>query len=299
MVGGLATMAPRAGPKGVIIGLESISVVLYSMRQMKPFVPWVLGLEIPSGVQAHSFHLIQSSQPRGPRRYRDARPMNQQMSFDFLPDAAAPGRAARAAHRRTASPRLPPVQLPLQLSLVAADGGTPARPPVAPRPPVFRTQASLAPLGDGRQWSEGGWTASVIRNLDGDGWAVQVRRNAESEPVLLAPWATERDGPEPKPLDQAAFNALVRTAAGTLERQVQQLHASLHKRVALSLGGCRWEVTLDVVPDEYEPHALLAAIDGGGERVAHERVLPDFKLTAASAQAWIEAGFRQAGGDLW
>ena len=35
------------------------------------------------------------------------------------------------------------------------------------------------------------------------------------------------------------------------------------------------------------------------ERVAQERVLPDFKLTSASAQAWIEAGFRHAGGDLW
>ena len=225
--------------------------------------------------------------------------MNQQMSFDFPPDAAALGRAARATRRRAASPHLPAVQLPLQLSPVVADGGAPARPPVAQRPPSLRTQASPARLGDGRQWSEGGWTASVVRNQDGDGWAVQVRRDAESEPVLLASWATERDGPEPKPLDQAAFNALVRAAAGTLERQVQQLHASLHKRVALSLGGSRWEVTLDVVPDEYEPHALLAAIDGGGERVAHERVLPDFKLTTASAQAWIEAGFRHAGGDLW
>lgn len=225
--------------------------------------------------------------------------MNQQMSFDFVLDTAAPGRAPRAPRRRAALPYPPPSQLPLELSSVAVGGAPTARPSLARRPPIFRTEAAPARLGDGRQWSEGVWTAAVVRNLEGDGWLVQVRRNGEAEPVLLAPWPAERDGPEPKPLDQAAFNALVRTAAGTLERQVQQLHASLRKRVVLNLGGSRWEVTLDVVPDEYEPHALLAAVDEGGERVAQERVLPDFKLTSASAQAWIEAGFRHAGGDLW
>lgn len=225
--------------------------------------------------------------------------MNQQMSFEFALDTAAPARAARAARRRTVSLHPPPAQLPLQLALDAADGVAPVRLPAPSRPPVFRVDVSPVRLGDGRQWSEGGWTASVIRNQDGDGWAVQMRRSGESEPVLLAPWATERDSPEPRPLDQAAFNALVRTATGTLERRVQQLHASLHKRVALSLGGSQWEVTLDVVPDEYEPHALLAAIDDGGECVAREKVLPDFKLTTATARVWIEAGFRQAGGELW
>lgn len=225
--------------------------------------------------------------------------MNQQMSFDFAPDTAPPGRAARAARRRTASPHPPSAQLPLQLILASADGAAPARPSAAPRPPIFRTDVGPARLGDGRQWSEGGWAASIVRNQDGDGWVVQMCRDGEPEPVLLAPWATERDGAEPKPLDQPAFNALVRAAAGTLERQVQQLHARLHKRVALSLGGRRWEVTLDVVPDEYEPYALLAAVDGGGECVAQERVLPDFKLTTATAQAWIEAGFMCAGFELW
>ena len=232
-------------------------------------------------------------------RYRDAKPMNQQMSFDFALDTAAPGRAPRVPRRRAALPHPPPSQLPLELSSLAADGGPTARPSLARRPPIFRAEPAPARLGDGRQWSEGVWTAAVIRNLDDDGWLVQVRRNGEAEPVLLAPWAAERDASEPKPLDQAAFNALVRTAADTLERQVQQLHASLRKRVVLNLGGSRWEVTLDVVPDEYEPHALLAAVDDGGERVAQERVLPDFKLTSASAQAWIEAGFRHAGGELW
>lgn len=225
--------------------------------------------------------------------------MNPQMSFDFALDTAAPGRAPRVVRRRAVLSHPPPSQLPLELSSVTASGALPARQSLAWRPPIFRTEPAPARLGDGRQWSEGVWAATVIRNLDGDGWLVQVRRNGEAEPVLVAPWAAERDGLEPKPLDQTAFNAFVRMAADILERQAQQLHASLRKRVALNLDDCRWEVTLDVVPDEYEPHALLAAFDDGGERVAQERVLPDFKLTAASAQAWIEAGFRHAGGDLW
>lgn len=173
------------------------------------------------------------------------------------------------------------------------------RPPVAPRLPIFRTDAGVTRLRDGRQWSEGGWTASVVRNQESDGWVVQMRRSGESEPVLMVPWATERDSAEPRPLDQAAFGTLVRAAAGTLERQEQQLHASLHKRVALRLAGCQWEVTLTIVPDEDEPHALLAAVNECGERVAQERVLPDFKLTGATAQAWIEAGFRHVVGELW
>jgi len=126
-----------------------------------------------------------------------------------------------------------------------------------------------------------------------------VRRDGEQEPVLLAPWATERDSLAPKPLDQAAFNQLVRMAEGTLERQAHQLQASLHKRLALSLGGCLWEFVLEVVPDEYEPHALLSAIDENGERIAQERVLPDFKLTQATARAWIEADFRHSAEDHW
>ena len=219
------------------------------------------------------------------------------MSFDFPLDAAVTGLGARTLRRRVGVPRLAPAQPPLQLSLICADGARPAHPTPASRPPLFRLDPLPARLGDGRQWSENGWSVSVVRNHDGDGWAVRVRRDGGSEPVLLAPWATECDSLSPKPLDQLAFNTLVKTAAGMLERQAHQLHASLHKRLALSLGGCRWELALDVVPDEYEPHALLSAIDESGERIAQARVLPDFKLTQATARAWIEAGFRHAAAD--
>ena len=57
----------------------------------------------------------------------------------------------------------------------------------------------------------------------------------------------------------------------------------------------RVEVTLDIVPDDYEPHALLAACDAAGEEIARVRVAPNFKLNLASASAWIDDGFRKPG----
>ena len=58
-------------------------------------------------------------------------------------------------------------------------------------------------------------------------------------------------------------------------------------------GVLRLLVTLDIVPDEFDPHALLAAQDEFGDPVAQVKVRPDFKLTMASASAWIEAEFRK------
>ena len=50
-------------------------------------------------------------------------------------------------------------------------------------------------------------------------------------------------------------------------------------------------MTLDIVPDEFDPHALLAAQDEFGEPLAQVKVRPDFKLTRASAAAWVEADY--------
>jgi hypothetical protein len=52
------------------------------------------------------------------------------------------------------------------------------------------------------------------------------------------------------------------------------------------------KVTLDIVPDEDNPYALLAAVDEMGEQVAQVRVDPGFKLSPASALAWVENDFR-------
>ena len=55
----------------------------------------------------------------------------------------------------------------------------------------------------------------------------------------------------------------------------------------------RITVTLDIVPDEDDPHALLGARDAAGEALARVRVAPGFRLAAAGAAAWIENDFRR------
>jgi hypothetical protein len=57
----------------------------------------------------------------------------------------------------------------------------------------------------------------------------------------------------------------------------------------------RVDVTLDVVPDEDDPHAFLAAFDAAGETLARVRVSAAFKLNTASASAWIDDEFRKPG----
>ncbi|MEP7099187.1 MAG: hypothetical protein ABI781_01675, partial [Burkholderiales bacterium] len=88
---------------------------------------------------------------------------------------------------------------------------------------------------------------------------------------------------------------LVKTAAEVIRRHEQALHAQHHKNVSVTVAGQRVFVTLDIVPDEDDPHAVLAAQDAFGEVLAKLRVKPDFKLTSASAQAWIEDEFRKPG----
>ncbi|NML18127.1 hypothetical protein [Azohydromonas caseinilytica] len=143
-----------------------------------------------------------------------------------------------------------------------------------------------------RLWSDNGWTAQVIKNEDDDGWAVSMTRHGDAEPSLVGPWTMGRDKKNPKPLDVSAFNTLVKTASEVLRRAEQHRHALLHKNVTVSIGGESITVELDIVPDEYEPYAVLSAKDIFGEELASVRVRPDFKLNTASAWAWIESGYR-------
>jgi len=141
-----------------------------------------------------------------------------------------------------------------------------------------------------RLWRDDGWTARVIKNEDDDGWAVAMTRDGESEPALVGPWTMGRDKKNPKPLDTAAFNTLVKTASEVIRRHEQQLHATLHRDIVVDGPSGRITVTLDIVPDDDDPHALLAAHDAAGERLAQVRVSAGFKLNRASATAWIEGG---------
>ncbi len=131
-----------------------------------------------------------------------------------------------------------------------------------------------------------------MKNEDDDGWAVEMVRAGEAEPALVGPWTMGRDKKNPKPLDSAAFHTLVKTASEVLRRHEQQLHARLHKRVTVDGTDAQpVAVTLDIVPDEDHPYAVLAARDAAGELLAEARVAADFRLTAASASAWVEGGF--------
>ena len=147
------------------------------------------------------------------------------------------------------------------------------------------------PIHEDRLWKDDGWTARVIKNEDDEGWAVAMFKDGESEPALVGPWTMGRDKKNPKPLDANAFSTLVKTASEVLRRHEQQLHATLNKSVSLLLGETAVTITLNIVPDDYEPHGVLKAMDEQGNEIASKRVEPNFSLTRASARAWADKGF--------
>jgi len=146
---------------------------------------------------------------------------------------------------------------------------------------------------EARLWRDDGWTARVIKNEDDEGWAVAMCKDGESEPALVGPWTMGRDKKNPKPLDAAAFGTLVKTASEVLRRHEQQLHAMLHKSIFVNTRTATLSVTLDIVPDEDDPYALLTAQDEDGAQLAQVRVMANFKLNRDTATAWIENDFRK------
>ena len=148
---------------------------------------------------------------------------------------------------------------------------------------------------EARLWCGNGWTARVIKNEDDEGWAVEMIKDGEVEPALVGPWTMGRDKKNPKPLDAAAFNTLVKTASEFRLRQEQQLRAAHHQSITVSAQSGQISVTLDIVADEDDPHAFLRARDANDELLAQVLVGPGFKLSRASASAWIEGGFRKPG----
>jgi hypothetical protein len=118
----------------------------------------------------------------------------------------------------------------------------------------------------------------------------------EPEPALVGPWTMGRDKKNPKPLDGPAFSTLVKTASEFVRRHEQQLHATLHQSITVTANAARITISLDIVPDEDNPHGLLSATDEAGEQLAQVRVAPSFKLNRASAVAWAENGFAKPAG---
>lgn len=151
--------------------------------------------------------------------------------------------------------------------------------------------AAPTTINEPRLWVQKGWTARVIKNEDDDGWAVEMILDGQPEPALIGPWTMGRDKKNPKPLDSSAFNTLVKTASEVVLRHEQHLRALLHKMITVTSGTEQIKVSLRVVPDEDDPHALLSAHDLSGAQLTEVKVRPDFKLNSASANAWIESGY--------
>lgn len=142
-------------------------------------------------------------------------------------------------------------------------------------------------------WSDGSWTARVLKNEDDDGWAVAMTLTGHGEPALVGPWTMGRDKKNPKPLDVNAFNTLVKTANEVVRRHEQALHAQLNKNVAISVSDERVKVSLAIVPDEEGATATLSAHNTLGEELARVAVSPAFKLTVDSAQQWAHSGYER------
>ena len=152
-------------------------------------------------------------------------------------------------------------------------------------------ESGIEPIQTPTLWRDEQWTARIVKNEDDDGWAVAMTRHGDPEPALVGPWTMGRDKKNPKPLDTPAFHTLVKTANEVLRRHEQQLHAQLNKHVFVGHGTERIRVALRIVPDEDNPHGLLSAQDESGVTLGEARVAPTFKLTATSAEAWVENGY--------
>jgi hypothetical protein len=142
-------------------------------------------------------------------------------------------------------------------------------------------------------WRKNGWTARVIKNEDDDGWAVEIHRDGLAEPALISPWVMGRDKKNPKPFDGPAFATFVKTASEVLDRSARQRDQSLNKKLAIAWEGRWYDVRLELVPDEYEPHALLSAVDDAGSTVAKYRVSAALKFNRDVANDWVRGGFKE------
>lgn len=142
-----------------------------------------------------------------------------------------------------------------------------------------------------RFWQDDGWTAKVVKNEDDEGWAVQITKEGNADPVLVAPWTMGRDKKNPKPLDANSFYTWIKTAAEVLSRHEQQLRARLHRSARIQVDGEHVKVDMDIIPDDDDPHAMLSAFDASGDRLGLAKVDASFRLTSDSAYAWASKGY--------
>jgi hypothetical protein len=141
------------------------------------------------------------------------------------------------------------------------------------------------------RWLGDGWTAQVMKNEDDDGWAVAMTLDGKSEPTLVGPWTMGRDKKNPKPLDSNAFTTLVKTANEIIRRHEHQAHAALNKSTKVATADGRVTVSLQIIADEDNPHAILRAHDSAGELLAEAAVEAQYKFNHDIASLWVQSGY--------
>jgi hypothetical protein len=142
------------------------------------------------------------------------------------------------------------------------------------------------------RWSGRGWTAEVVDNEDGGGWALAMTRDGDREPTLVVPWVMGRNKKDPKPLNQQDFVTQVKAAQDFSDRREKQRKAHQISFGVTSEDGQWVRVVCEITPDEYEPEAHLVALDRAKEELARVSCPLNLKLTRAVAQAWVNGGFQ-------
>lgn len=151
-------------------------------------------------------------------------------------------------------------------------------------------------------WSGGGWTAQVVENEDGGGWALEMTLDGNTEPTLVVPWVTGRNKKDPKPLNEQDFRSQAKAAQDFLTRsQQQQRKANQVSFSVVSEEGEWLRVIYEIIPDEFDPEAELFALNSAKEEVARISCPVNFKLTRESALAWVNSGFEavEGSGSAW
>lgn len=149
-----------------------------------------------------------------------------------------------------------------------------------------------------RTWTGLGWTARIVENEDGGGWAVAMTHDDHDEPALVVPWVMGRNKKDPKPLGEADFRTQVKAAQDFLTRSQQQIRRA-HRRTARAQGpdGEPLLVVFDLISDEFEPQGVLVATNGIGDEVGRAACPPSLKLSRTTAQSWVDSGFRDVYSD--
>lgn len=141
------------------------------------------------------------------------------------------------------------------------------------------------------EWAAEGWTARIIDHPDDEGWALAMTRDGDDEPLLVVPWVMGRNKRDPKPLNEHDFRTQLKAAKDFRIRMENQRRARFRKSFTVHTDeDVAVTVVFDVQEDDFEPEGILTATDNLGEELARYSVAPSYRLTRATAQAWVSAG---------